>query len=240
MNTALKTLGLIAVMLLGGFFLLNHYIYQEKQADDPLANVRPVFTGDTVQFTCGEAGMVSLRQSQESQQVVELTVASTSYVLESVVSGSGARYVGGEVEFWEHGEVATVRIGTDELPPCQVEETEGMNDRRLMQSNWQLTDVAENDAAVPLEPEAFLLSFDQAGNVSIVTDCNNHGGKYRAVQGSLTLYELVGTQMFCEGSGETIFMDLLSRATVYDIAEDGTLFLRGENVVMSYMPVRNP
>lgn len=230
----------LLILLIVGFFALNNFIYQQKQASNDLPDVKPVFASDGIVFECGERGDVVLRQSAASHQVVELTVEGNAYVLENVVAASGARYLGGEVEFWEQGNTATLRVGAETFPPCMQRSEEGVHDRALALHNWQLIEATEAGDTVTLETEAFLLSFDTAGKVHLVTDCNNHGGDYRAVAGVLTFGDLISTKMYCEGSVEDRYIELISAVTEYAVSEDGTLVLRGNEVQLVYAPVRNP
>ncbi|MBP9710907.1 MAG: META domain-containing protein [Candidatus Pacebacteria bacterium] len=134
MKKTLITGGLIGIALVGGFFLLNNYIYQEKQADTENAS---------------------------------LTTQTWTWV--------AALY----------------------------------NDGREI---------------VPQDPQAFTLSFGTDGSFTATTDCNQMNGSYTTEGDKITFGTIGMTKMFCEGSQEATFSQLLTDTQTYHIADGELIF----------------
>lgn len=94
-----------AVVLVGGFFLLNSYIYNEKQADSPADfGVYGYRCGDGTEFTItfGETvDTITIIPASNLERIPET-------MLTKVTSSSGARYEGGDLAFHAHGETVTL------------------------------------------------------------------------------------------------------------------------------------
>jgi len=109
MNKLLIVLGVLAV-LVGGFFILNSYIYNQKQAgslsDFGIYGYR---CGDGTEFT------ISFNETGDSITVVPASTLERipEVTLTKVTSATGARYEGEGVVFHAHGE--TVQLSTDEF-----------------------------------------------------------------------------------------------------------------------------
>jgi heat shock protein HslJ len=134
MNKVLITGLVIAVLLVGGFFVLNNYIYQEKQADPA--------------------------------------------------------------------------------------------DASLTSQTWTWVAALYNDGReiLPQDPTAFTLSFGTNGSFDATTDCNQMGGSYTVEGEQITFSDIFMTKMFCEGSQEQTFSQLLTDTTTYHIADGELIF----------------
>ncbi len=134
MNKILITVGAVVVLLVGGFFVLNNYIYQEKQA---------------------------------SPENASLTSQTWTWV--------AALY----------------------------------NDGREI---------------VPQDPNAFTLNLGTDGSFSATTDCNQMNGSYSTNGSQITFSNIGMTKMFCEGSQENTFAQLLSDTQSYHVASGELIF----------------
>lgn len=134
MNKIHIIVGLVLVALVGGFFILNNYIYQEKQADS--------------------------------------------------------------------------------------------TDVSLASQTWTWVAALYNDGReiIPRDPTAFTISFDTDSSFSATTDCNQMGGMYAVESDQLTFSDIYMTKMFCEGSQEGAFSQLLTDTQSYHIAGGELIF----------------
>lgn len=109
MNKPLIALGVL-VVLVGGFFVLNSYIYNQKQADS-LSDfgIYGYRCGDGTEFT------ISFGETIDSITVIPASNLERipEVALLKVASATGARYEGEGIVFHAHGE--TVKLSTDEF-----------------------------------------------------------------------------------------------------------------------------
>jgi len=88
--------------------------------------------------------------------------------------------------------------------------------------------VTQNDKGQNITPnksDAFTLTFKEDGMVYGTTDCNNFSGSYTIDGENLTFGPMASTKMFCEGSQETIFMQMLGRTASYFFDKENSLVL---------------
>lgn len=78
---------------------------------------------------------------------------------------------------------------------------------------------------MPKEVGVFTLTFTNDGNFSASTDCNSMTGKYAAETGTLVFGPIASTKMFCEGSQEIVFGELLRDTAGYHFTSKGELIL---------------
>lgn len=96
----------------------------------------------------------------------------------------------------------------------------------LTMKTWTLTSLVEGGKDItPTMKERFSLSFSNEGKVAITTDCNNMGGTYTAKGSTLTFSELMSTKMFCDGSWEGQFVEIVSEAKSFSFTGKGELLL---------------
>jgi heat shock protein HslJ len=77
----------------------------------------------------------------------------------------------------------------------------------------------------PNKPQAFKLTFKKDGTFSASTDCNGVGGEYSTNKSSISFTRMMSTLMYCEGSQESVFADILTTATKYTFTSKGELIL---------------
>ena len=92
---------------------------------------------------------------------------------------------------------------------------------------WKWLSATATDGTVvsPKKVEAFSIRFNANGAFSAETDCNSISGSYEARNGSLSLGSIASTKMFCEGSQEEEFIELLSTVVKYRFADNGQLIM---------------
>ncbi len=86
----------------------------------------------------------------------------------------------------------------------------------------------------------FTLEFKTDKTFSARTDCNGMGGSYRASslkeKGTLTFSEMFSTQMYCEGSQESIYSGMLAKVKGFHFTGRGELILElNDGGVMTFM-----
>lgn len=92
--------------------------------------------------------------------------------------------------------------------------------------NWIQATYNDGRKIVPNKPTAFSLTFNNNGTFSATTDCNGIGGSYSVgADKRITFTNMVSTLMFCEGSQEGEFSQLLQNAAVYSFTSRGELLL---------------
>ncbi|PIR38304.1 MAG: hypothetical protein COV34_01710 [Candidatus Zambryskibacteria bacterium CG10_big_fil_rev_8_21_14_0_10_42_12] len=92
--------------------------------------------------------------------------------------------------------------------------------------NWIQTTYNNGDVVEPDTAGEFTLIFNDDGTFSATTDCNGVGGNYTTGDGQqLTFGEMVSTLMFCEGSQETEFREMLENTSSYSFTSRGELVL---------------
>ncbi len=114
--------------------------------------------------------------------------------------------------------------------PLVVDNFEGEADpsrMNLQMKTWTWISALYNDGREikPLKPNEFTLTFSQDGTFSVSTDCNSGGGKYTDNGSKITLKDIISTEMFCEGSQEVEFNQLLANSTSYHFTSKGELIL---------------
>lgn len=97
----------------------------------------------------------------------------------------------------------------------------------LQSKTWTWIKALYNDGreVVPKKAGVFRLTFGKDGRFSATTDCNSMGGAYGVEGNRLTFSDMVSTKMYCEGSDESVFAELLSNTSGYHASPDGQLIL---------------
>ena len=98
----------------------------------------------------------------------------------------------------------------------------------LSMKTWTWERALYNDGRIitPKEVDAFTLSFnEEEGRFSATTDCNGVGGNYTAEDGEISFSDIVSTRMYCEGSEEGTFTQLLNDSNMYHFTSKGELVL---------------
>lgn len=97
----------------------------------------------------------------------------------------------------------------------------------LTAKTWHWVEARYEDGRVvtPERAGAFTLTFNADGSFGITTDCNGGGGSYTSKNGTLTLGDMMSTLMFCEGSQEGEYQQLLGAVSDYHFTAAGELIL---------------
>ena len=97
----------------------------------------------------------------------------------------------------------------------------------LTMTTWKWQRALYNDGReiLPNRQESFTLKFNSNGTFSTTTDCNSAAGKYVAAGGVLTFTDIASTLMYCEGSQEAEFIQLLNNTSAYHFTSHGELIL---------------
>lgn len=90
---------------------------------------------------------------------------------------------------------------------------------------WMRTEYTDGTKVVPKKPGAFVLALNADYTFSIKTDCNTMSGKYSAKGSAIMFGEMMSTKMFCEGSQETAFAEMISAAGAFKFTSKGELEL---------------
>ncbi|MEK7176845.1 MAG: META domain-containing protein [Patescibacteria group bacterium] len=129
------------------------------------------------------------------------------------------------------GKSAYLKLDTESMQWGVVEpDFEGEADPSRMtlgMKKWVWQSALYNDGREvrPKKTDIFTLSFDSKGNFSATTDCNGVGGSYNASGDKLTFGNMMSTLMYCEGSQESEFTELLSNVSNYHFTSKGELIL---------------
>jgi heat shock protein HslJ len=91
--------------------------------------------------------------------------------------------------------------------------------------NWINTTDSSGVETYPNKPNAFTLKFNENNQASITTDCNTAFGEYKQAENEIAFGSLGMTKMYCEGSQETDFINMLSTSSKYSFTSRGELIL---------------
>ncbi|HYF13368.1 MAG TPA: META domain-containing protein [Candidatus Paceibacterota bacterium] len=97
----------------------------------------------------------------------------------------------------------------------------------LTSKKWTWVSALYNDGREisPKETDAFTITFTEDGNFTATTDCNQMGGSYLVVGDQITMRDIFMTKMYCEGSQEATFAQLLTDSSNYHLTQEGGLIL---------------
>lgn len=69
--------------------------------------------------------------------------------------------------------------------------------------------------------DKFVLKFNTDGSFSSTTDCNGLGGNYMVSgMNRVALFDIVSTKMYCDGSMESDYTEMLSKVSSYSMLDD--------------------
>src|SRR3989344_4274380 len=279
---------LAVIILVGGFFALNSYMYQEKQGPTDYKDATYLIEGEPVTLVDGVAeteaapGSASKTITRYFGNEVKGDlngdmINDLAFILTQETGGSGTfYYVVGAIQNADNtyegthavllgdriapqpiqldgatvivnyadrapGEPMTAQpsIGKTiwlKLDPAtmqfgQVEQNfEGEADPSRMTLdmktwNWVSALYSDGREILPKKAGAFTLTFENDGRFSATTDCNGVGGTYTADNGRITFSEMMSTLMFCEGSQEGEFTQMLANTSGYLFTSRGELIL---------------
>ncbi len=163
----------------------------------------------------------------------EKTVLIDGTVLTQVESASGARYVNAEegLEFWNKGVEVTFSKGETVLFQGRTVSDTQVDDLLYVFAGptwvWQSARMSDGTVTAPRQPGKYTITFDSAeGRLIGVTDCNGFGGAYTSGAGNtLSFGPFMSTLMYCEGSQEAEFSNLVTSSYRYIFSESGDLVL---------------
>lgn len=91
---------------------------------------------------------------------------------------------------------------------------------------WVRTNYTDGRVFVPKKTASFSLTFSTDGTVSGTTDCNSVGGPYTTSgTNTVSFGAMAMTRMYCDGSEEGVFADLLGQIASYTVTQNGELHL---------------
>ncbi len=126
---------------------------------------------------------------------------------------------------WIHYDAKTNTIG--EL----AKDFEGEADitkMNLTMKTWEwfsTTYHTNNTKILPKTTKKFTITFHKDKTFSVTTDCNNIDGNYSVASNTIAFTKMTSTLMFCEGSQETTFKDMLQETNGYHFTSKGELIL---------------
>jgi len=184
-----------------------YYVVGALATDDGYLGSEGVFLGDriapqTIQSDSGKSVVVTYadRKSGEDFSVAPSVGKSIKLILDPVAR--------------QFGEVANNFEG--EADPSRM---------NLSMKTWKWVSVLYNDERLitPKQSEAFTITLNKDGTFSATTDCNRMNGSY-TIDGSLISFgQVASTKMYCEGSQETIFSELIRDTSGYHFTSKGEL-----------------
>lgn len=243
MKHIITSIVVVVVLLAGGFYALNTYIYNEKQADVPVGETTE-YTGsivaiDTTQAMVDGPVLITLQAAEG----VPVTVAVPSMGL-PLCAAYKANNIG-DVYLLKIGDEIEVRgaLQNGAIVPCEsadhylrptplvVEDFEGEADpsrMTLTMKKWEWMSALYNDGreVKPKQPGKFGITFMDEGRFSLSTDCNSMGGSYTVgADNRITFSQVLSTKMYCEGSQEDVFAGLIENTASYHFTSKGELIL---------------
>ena len=152
--------------------------------------------------------------------------------LVGVEADLGSKYVNEEynITVWHKGEDVTIykddqiiftniiEVVRDTFNPEQSDSLEGFV------WIWEQTIMNNDDIINPNNPGVFSLTFED-GKVFGKTDCNNFSGSYQTQNNRILFTPFVSTLMYCEGSQENQFAQMISNSDSFMFDGDGNLIL---------------
>lgn len=90
---------------------------------------------------------------------------------------------------------------------------------------WVSATYGDGRSIAPTTEGDFVMTFGAGGGVSFETDCNSMSSSYEAYTGGLTFAPIASTKMYCEGSKEVEFSELIADTVTYSFTTKGELVL---------------
>ncbi|HKK54311.1 MAG TPA: META domain-containing protein [Patescibacteria group bacterium] len=154
--------------------------------------------------------------------------------LKQVRSASGARYQSedSEVVAWNKGDEITIYENDESIFVGTKDNLEEGVFNVDINSNlvgktwvWKETIMSNDEKVVPKNPKAFTITFKEDGSVSGSTDCNSFGGSYELSDNKIEFSPFAMTKMYCEGSQEQEFVDLVKESNTVQFNNENNLVL---------------
>jgi heat shock protein HslJ len=243
MRTKTLLISIVALLVLGGlFFALNSYIYKEKQGEvvvgKTVATVGTIVAVNKDQAAFDGPILITLQPKEGGPVMIAVPTMGLplcpAYQAKNIV----------DVYLLKSGDEIKVRgiVGEDgSIVPCEaadhylgstpvvVDNFEGEADptrMSLAMQPWTWISAQYNDGKklVPAQAGKFKITFGSEGKFTATTDCNSMGGSYAVgANQTLQLSQMYATKMFCEGSQEVAFTQLLENTASYHFTSKGEL-----------------
>jgi heat shock protein HslJ len=151
-----------------------------------------------------------------------------SVIFVGIVVVLGAAYI------WK-GNLSNPEVSPDENYPEVTEPEEQAQtpaDEMLINTSWVWvrTETGEGEEFLAPEGEQFVLTFLEGGTVTSTTDCNSMSGFYVRDGDTLNFGSFEQTEMYCEGSVESVYAEFLSYTNSYAINENELRLLLSRDV----------
>lgn len=91
--------------------------------------------------------------------------------------------------------------------------------------SWVASQYSDGRLVTPKQEGRFTLTFEADGRVSVTTDCNRMAATYTALSNDINFSGIVSTKMYCEGSQEAEFAQMLEAVSGYHFTSRGELVL---------------
>lgn len=169
----------------------------------------------------------SLKPSPVNDYTLEDTATST--VTANPASSTEAKVATSTNQSVGAPEPTTPNDGSGTVKPP---EGSAIDDNQSLESKkwvWVKASSADGSNLIFKKPEAFTITFNKDKTFSATTDCNGIGGKYEKTVKALSFSEMVSTEMFCEGSNEADFSQILLGTSAYTINKSGELIMIQKN-----------
>lgn len=97
----------------------------------------------------------------------------------------------------------------------------------LLDKEWVWIKTLYNDEReiTPKTKGSFVLTFLPEQRFSVKTDCNRLAGGYAADESTMSFKDMISTKMYCQGSQESEFSQMLSNISGYHFGPKGELIL---------------
>ncbi|MEK7612271.1 MAG: META domain-containing protein [Patescibacteria group bacterium] len=242
MQKTLLSIGGVLIILVVGFFVLNSYIYNEKQAGftagDTVSATGTVLAIDLEQVAFDGPFLITLKPEDGKL----LTIAVPSMGLQLCEAYKALNI--GDVSLIKVGDEFEVRgiVGEDgSIVPCEsadhylrptpliVEDFEGEADPKVMTLNMKTWNwiyaMSGGEEIQPKAPGIFTLTFGEENRFTATTDCNAMSGSYSVGTSTIAFSKIISTKKFCSNSQESDFASILQKATGYHFTSRGQLIL---------------
>lgn len=249
MNKVIYLVVAIAVVI-GGFFILNTYIYNEKQADTvQLPEGDEALSGTVTKVDLegmmvdgpglvyitadgsGEARVIAVpsfgrNMCNEKAELADVSAIKAGDHVEVQGEVGEDNYI---IPCMGEGHYLRVHAASAKLPGGSAPAT----DPALVKGKtwtWEKTVAADGSVVVPKKAGMYSLLLGNDGKVVGKTSCNGFGGDYQlGSDGVISFGPFMSTLMFCEGSQETEFSQAVTASTRYAINAEGKLVLTMKN-----------
>lgn len=174
-----------------------------------------------------------------------LNLLNTEYkniLLEIGMSASGARYENKDLGLvvWEKSPEITIYKNDQPIfSGKKREEVTKEQIKKILPFNkwvWEKTIdgvgplSSDKDIIIPKKPDAFTISFNSDGQINGTTDCNNFAGTYSIENdSSIKFGSFMSTLMFCDGSQESEFINMIKNGNIY-VSEDQIILENNQTI----------